>query len=230
MAGMTDVPFRKLAWRFGAGHMVSEMVTSKLELWDTGKSRARRVLISEVRPQAVQIAGHDPGTMAESARRLTGEGVEWVDLNFGCPAKKVCRKAAGSALLANIDQISRIVTAVVSAVDVPVSIKTRTGLSLEDGSGTEAAIAAQEAGAQLVVMHGRSRACRFKGPCPHRVREARRLLRVPLLVNGDITDASAEQALKSSGADGVMLGRDAVGQPWIFAEFPGWNAYQCRAL
>ena len=85
MAGMTDVPFRKLAWRFGAGHMVSEMVTSKLELWDTGKSRARRVLISEVRPQAVQIAGHDPGTMAESARRLTGEGVEWVDLNFGCP-------------------------------------------------------------------------------------------------------------------------------------------------
>ena len=223
MAGMTDVPFRTLAWRFGAGHMVSEMVTSKPELWDTGKSRARRVLISEVRPQAVQIAGHDPATMAESARRLTGEGVEWVDLNFGCPAKKVCRKAAGSALLANIDQISRIVAAVVSAVDVPVSIKTRTGLSLEDSAGTEAAIAAQEAGAQLVVMHGRSRACRFKGhACPDRVREARRLLRVPLLVNGDIVDdASAEQALKSSGADGVMLGRGAMGQPWIFAEFLG---------
>lgn len=223
MAGMTDVPFRTLAWRFGAGHMVSEMVTSKPELWDTGKSRARRVLIPHVQPQAVQIAGHDPLVMAESARRLVDGGVEWIDINFGCPAKKVCRKAAGSALLADIDQISRIVAAVASAVDVPVSVKTRIGLTLDDNAGTQAAVAAQEAGAQLIVMHGRSRACRFKGhACPERLHEARNKLRVPLLVNGDIVDlAAAERALQRSGADGVMVGRGAMGQPWIFAKLLG---------
>ena len=223
MAGMTDVPFRTLAWRFGAGHMVSEMVTSKPELWDTGKSRARRVLIPHVQPQAVQIAGNDPSVMAESARRLVDDGVEWVDINFGCPAKKVCRKAAGSALLADIDQISRIVAAVASAVDVPVSVKTRIGLTLDDNAGTQAAVAAQEAGAQLIVMHGRSRACRFKGhACPERLHQARSRLRVPLLANGDIVDlASAEHALRLSGADGVMLGRGAMGQPWIFATLLG---------
>ena len=223
MAGMTDVPFRTLAWRFGAGHMVSEMVTSKPELWDTGKSRARRVLIPHVQPQAVQIAGNDPSVMAESARRLVDDGVEWVDINFGCPAKKVCRKAAGSALLADIDQISRIVAAVASAVDVPVSVKTRIGLTLDDNAGTQAAVAAQEAGAQLIVMHGRSRACRFKGhACPERLHQARSRLRVPLLANGDIVDlASAEHALRRSGADGVMLGRGAMGQPWIFAKLLG---------
>ena len=223
MAGMTDVPFRTLAWRFGAGHMVSEMVTSKPELWDTGKSRARRVLIPHVQPQAVQIAGNDPSVMAESARRLVDDGVEWVDINFGCPAKKVCRKAAGSALLADIDQISRIVAAVASAVDVPVSVRTRIGLTLDDNAGTQAAVAAQEAGAQLIVMHGRSRACRFKGhACPERLHQARSRLRVPLLANGDIVDlASAEHALRRSGADGVMLGRGAMGQPWIFAKLLG---------
>ena len=223
MAGMTDVPFRTLAWCYGAGHMVSEMVTAKPELWDTGKSRSRRVLIDGVRPQAVQIAGHDPLVMAESARRLVGEGVELVDINFGCPAKKVCRKAAGSALLNDIDQIQRIVGAVASAVDVPVSIKTRIGLTLGDSVGTEAAIAAQNAGAQLIVMHGRSRACRFKGEAqPHRLREVRQRIHVPLFVNGDVIDPqSASRALVASGADGVMIGRGAMGQPWIFASLLG---------
>lgn len=223
MAGMTDVPFRTLAWSYGAGHMVSEMVTAKPELWDTGKSRSRRVLIDGVTPQAVQIAGYDPRVMAESARRLVGEGVELVDINFGCPAKKVCRKAAGSALLNDIDQIQRIVGAVASAVDVPVSMKTRIGLTLDDSVGTEAAVAAQNAGAQLIVMHGRSRACRFKGDAqPHRLREARQHVHLPLLVNGDVIDAqSASRAMAASGADGVMIGRGAMGQPWIFAQLLG---------
>ena len=223
MAGMTDVPFRTLAWSYGAGHMVSEMVTSKPELWDTGKSRSRRVLIDGVTPQAVQIAGYDPVIMAESARRLVGEGVELIDINFGCPAKKVCRKAAGSALLNDIEQIQRIVDAVASAVDVPVSMKTRIGLTLDDSVGTDASIAAQNAGAQLIVMHGRSRACRFKGEAqPHRLREARQHIHVPLLVNGDVMDAqSASRAMAASGADGVMIGRGAMGQPWIFAQLQG---------
>lgn len=223
MAGMTDVPFRTLAWSYGAGHMVSEMVTAKPELWDTGKSRSRRVLIDGVTPPAVQIAGHDPLVMAESARRLVDEGVELVDINFGCPAKKVCRRAAGSALLSDIDQIQRIVGAVASSVDVPVSIKTRIGLTLDDSEGTRAAIAAQNAGAQLIVMHGRSRACRFKGQAqPHRLREARQHIDVPLLVNGDVIDSlSASRAVSASGADGVMIGRGAMGQPWIFAQLLG---------
>lgn len=223
MAGMTDVPFRTLAWSFGAGHMVSEMITSKPELWDTGKSRSRRVQIKDVHPQAVQIAGHDPQVMADSARRLVDEGIELIDINFGCPAKKVCRKAAGSALLGDIDQVQRIVGAVVAAVDVPVSIKTRIGLTLEDNAGAEAALAAQNAGAQMIVMHGRSRACRFKGQAlPQRLQDARSLIRVPLLVNGDIVDeTSAMRALLASGADGVMIGRGAMGQPWIFAELLG---------
>jgi tRNA-dihydrouridine synthase B len=125
--------------------------------------------------------------------------------------------------LADIDQISRIVAAVASAVDVPVSVKTRIGLTLDDNAGTQAAVAAQEAGAQLIVMHGRSRACRFKGhACPERLHQARSRLRVPLLANGDIVDlASAEHALRLSGADGVMLGRGAMGQPWIFAKLLG---------
>jgi tRNA-dihydrouridine synthase B len=223
MAGLTDVPFRTLAWGYGAGHMVSEMVTSKAELWDTGKSKARRVLIPGVLPQAVQIAGYDPKVMAESAQRLVGEGVELIDINFGCPAKKVCRKAAGSALLGDIDLIQRIVESVAKAVSVPVTVKTRTGLTLEDKAGTQAALAAQNAGAQLVVMHARSKACRFNGSAdPCRVRLTQQTLQIPVLVNGDIADReTALRAMVASGADGVMIGRQAIGQPWIFAQVLG---------
>jgi tRNA-dihydrouridine synthase B len=223
MAGLTDVPFRTLAWELGAGYMVSEMVTSKAELWETGKSRLRRVLVPGVNPNAVQIAGHDPLVMAESAKRLVGEGVEVIDINFGCPAKKVCRKAAGSALLADIDNIGRIVESVASAVDVPVTIKTRTGLTIDDAVGVLAAYVAQEAGARMVVMHGRSRACRFKGQASYeKIQQAKQKLNIPLLVNGDIDSlASAQRAREISGADGVMIGRGAIGQPWIFAELIG---------
>ncbi|MDB2416252.1 tRNA-dihydrouridine synthase [Pseudomonadales bacterium] len=223
MAGLTDVPFRTLAWGYGAGHMVSEMVTSKAELWDTGKSKARRVLIPGVMPQAVQIAGYDPQVMADSAQRLVDEGVQLIDINFGCPAKKVCRKAAGSALLGDIDLIQRIVESVATAVSVPVTVKTRTGLTLEDTAGAQAALAAQNAGAQMVVMHTRSKACRFNGHAdPSRVCLTQQSLQIPLLVNGDVADReTAVGAMADSGADGVMIGRQAIGQPWIFAQVLG---------
>ena len=223
MAGWTDVPFRRLAWRYGAGHLVSEMLSSKPELWDTGKSSQRRVLIQGVRPQAVQIAGSDPKIMAESAKRLVGQGVELLDINFGCPAKKVCSKAAGSALLADITLLQRIVEAVVAAVSVPVTVKTRTGLTPSDRAGLEAALAAQAVGAQMVVMHARSRACRFVGPVDYgRLGELRAKLDIPLLVNGDIDGVdAARRALGSSRADGVMIGGGAMGQPWIFSTLMG---------
>jgi tRNA-dihydrouridine synthase B len=223
MAGLTDVPFRTIAWRFGAGHMVSEMVASKLELWNTQKSQLRRIAVAGSAPMAVQMAGNDPQVMAETARRLTGEGAALIDINFGCPAKKVCRRAAGSALLADLDRIANIVEAVSAAATVPVTVKTRTGLEIGDEYGVEAAIAAEQAGARMVVMHGRSRACRFVGPVRFQpVRNARRRVSIPVLVNGDITDAaSAARALQLTGADGVMVGRGAIGQPWIFQVLAG---------
>ena len=206
MAGLTDVPFRTLAWRFGAGHMVSEMVASKLDLW--------------------QMAGNEPAVMAETARRLVDEGAALIDINFGCPAKKVCRRAAGSALLGDLDRVANIVETVAAAVTVPVTIKTRTGLVVDDRIGAEAVRAAEQAGARMVVMHGRSRACKFAGAVRFAaVAEASRDLSIPVFANGDIDDAqSAAQALAQSGADGIMIGRGAIGQPWIFQELAGAGA------
>jgi tRNA-dihydrouridine synthase B len=223
MAGLTDVPFRTLAWRMGAGYMVSEMVSSKAELWETGKSRHRRVPVPGVQPVAIQIAGSDPQTLAESARRHADDGVDVIDINFGCPAKKVCRKAAGSALLSDIALIGQIVERVAKAVDIPVTIKTRLGLTPNDNAGLEAACVAQSAGAQLVVIHGRSRACHFRGDARYeRVRVIKERLSIPVLVNGDIDSGpAAERALSVSLADGVMIGRGAVGKPWLFRELLG---------
>ena len=227
MAGLSDVPFRTMAWRMGAGYMVSEMVSSKPELWETGKSRRRRVPVPGANPVAVQIAGTDPEIMADAARRHVQDGVQVIDINFGCPAKKVCRKAAGSALLADLDLLARIVDRVARAVDVPVTVKTRTGLDPEDRLGVAAGRIAAANGAQMIVMHGRSRACKFAGTVDYRpvralVEDLRGAARIPVLVNGDIRSArDAERALAVSGADGVMVGRAALGQPWLFAELTG---------
>lgn len=223
MAGLTDVPFRQLAWDFGAGYLVSEMVSSKPELWDTGKSRRRRIPVRGATPVAIQIAGTEPAVMAEAARRHVDEGVEVIDLNFGCPARKVCRKAAGSALLGRTDLVAAIVSAVAEAVDVPVTMKIRTGLEPGDRLGLAAAIAGCEAGAQMIVVHGRSRACRFRGSAEIApVREIKSAVKVPVLFNGDIeTREQLDDALAQSGADGVMIGRGAFGQPWIFSELLG---------
>ncbi|MEM7080224.1 MAG: tRNA dihydrouridine synthase DusB [Pseudomonadota bacterium] len=223
MAGLTDVPFRAIAWEMGAGYMVSEMLGSKAALWDTGKSRARRVQVPGVDPVAVQIAGTEPEVMAEAARRHCDEGAQIIDLNFGCPAKKVCRKAAGSAMLADLDTMARIVEACAGAVDAPVTVKTRIGLEADDLIGLQAARAVVDAGAQMVVLHGRTRAQKFTGSADHA--PARRItgqLSVPVLVNGDIVDApSAARAMSQSGADGVMIGRGAMGQPWLFRALRG---------
>lgn len=226
MAGLSDVPFRTLAWRMGVGYMVSEMVSSKPELWETGKSRLRRVPVPGAEPVAVQIAGTEPEMMAEAARRHVQDGVQIIDINFGCPAKKVCRKAAGSALLADLDLLARIVDVVANAVDVPVTVKTRTGLSPGDNLGVQAGLTAAANGAQMIVMHGRSRACKFKGAVDYtpvrRLVDALRNTPVPVLVNGDIQSRQdAQRALSESGAAGVMVGRAAIGQPWLFAQLSG---------
>lgn len=220
MAGLTDVPFRTFAWRYGASYMVSEMVSDKPELWESGKSRLRRVPVPGVAPVAVQIAGTDPLVMADAARRHVDDGVDVIDINFGCPAKKVCRKAAGSALLSDLPLIGRIVEAVASAVDVPVTVKTRTGLLPGDGVGVEAGCVAESAGARMIVMHARSRACRFVGAVDYAaVADLKQKVQVPVLVNGDISNSSKVSAiLADTGADGVMIGRAAFGQPWIFQE------------
>ena len=223
MAGLTDVPMRTLAWRYGAGYMVSEMVSSKPELWETGKSRLRRVPVPAAKPIAVQLAGTEPHILAEAARRHEGEGVEVIDLNFGCPAKKVCRKSAGSALLADLDRIARIIDAVTHAVTVPVTMKTRTGLVPGDELGLLAAQIGEQAGVAMIVVHARSRACRFVGEVDYKsVQRVKAAVQVPVLVNGDIDSvAGAKYALAQTEADGVMIGRGAFGRPWIFAELSG---------
>jgi len=230
MAGVADVPFRRLAWDLGAGYMVSEMVSSRDHLWDTDKNRMRRVALSGVFPNVIQIAGCDPKVLSESAKKVVDEGADIVDINFGCPAKKVCKKSAGSALLDDTALIGVIVEAVSNAVPVPVTIKTRTGITPDDQVGIEAAKIAQESGAQMIVIHSRSRSCRFKGAVDHRkVAELRSSLSIPFLVNGDICcEQSAKSALEKSLADGVMLGRGAVGQPWIFRELAGKTSLTLR--
>lgn len=230
MAGVADPPFRQLAWELGAGYMVSEMVSSRDHLWDTDKNRRRRVALSGVFPNVIQIAGCDPKTLSESAKKVVDEGADIVDINFGCPAKKICKKSAGSALLDDIALIGFIVEAVSNAVPVPVTIKTRTGITPDDHAGIEAAMIAQESGAQMVVIHSRSRACRFKGIVDHRrVAELKSSLSIPFLVNGDICcEQSAKSALKKSLADGVMLGRGAIGQPWIFRELTAKTSLTLR--
>ncbi len=220
MAGLSDVPFRTLAWRYGAGYLVSEMVSAKPELWETGKSRLRRVPVPGATPVAVQIAGTDPASMADAARRHVDDGVQIIDINFGCPAKKVCRKAAGSALLCDTALIGRIVETVAAAVDAPVTAKLRTGLVPGDGLGVLAGRTAVMAGAQALVMHGRSRACKFNGNARYdAIAELCASVDVPVLVNGDVRTAQqARAAMAATGASGVMIGRGAFGRPWLFAE------------
>ena len=220
MAGATDVPFRALAWRYGAGYMVSEMVSDKAELWETGKSRLRRVPVPGVVPNAVQIAGTAPAQLADAARRHVDAGAQVIDLNFGCPVKKVLKKNAGSALLADLKLVEAIIGAVRSAVSVPITVKTRTGLEPGDGRGLEAARIAEGEGASMVIMHARSRHCRFRGAVDYEaVRPVAEALSIPVLVNGDVHDAaSARRAISLSCASGVMIGRAALGRPWLFRE------------
>ena len=220
MAGVTDRPFRVLARRYGAGLAVSEMVTSRPDLRGSRKSRLRLDHAGEPGPVAVQIAGAEPAMMADAARYNVERGAQIIDVNMGCPAKKVCNVHAGSALLGNEALVARILAAVVAAVDVPVTLKIRTGPSPERRNAARVAHIAEDSGVQLLAIHGRTRACGFAGRAEYdSIAEVKSRARIPVIANGDIeTPADARAVLEHTGADGLMIGRAAFGRPWIFRE------------
>src|SRR6185436_8075451 len=220
MAGVTDRPFRQLCKRQGAGYAVSEMVASNPKLWSTEKSQRRTDHEGEVEPIAVQIAGADPAMMADAARYNVERGAQIIDINMGCPAKKVCNAAAGSALLANEPLVEAIVRAVVRAVDVPVTLKIRTGIDPGHRNALAIARIAEAAGIAALAVHGRTRACAYVGPVEYdTIRAVKRAVSIPVIANGDIgSPARARAVLDYTGADAVMIGRAAQGRPWIFRE------------
>jgi tRNA-dihydrouridine synthase B len=221
MAGVTDRPFRTLCRRFGAALAVSEMVSARPELRGTRKSRLRREHGGEAGPVSVQIAGSDPAMMVAAARLNADEGAQIIDINMGCPAKKVCNVAAGSALLSDELLVARILDAVVRAVDVPVTLKIRTGPDPQRRNALRIARIAESAGIRLLAVHGRTRACGFRGQAEFdTVAEVKAGVRIPVVANGDVgTPEEARRVLDLTGADGIMLGRAAHGRPWIFREF-----------
>jgi tRNA-dihydrouridine synthase B len=226
MAGVTDRPFRQLCKRLGAGMAVSEMVTSRVELRDSLKSRRRRDHEGEVEPRIVQIAGGDPEMMAEAARLNAAEGAQIIDINMGCPAKKVCNKAAGSALLQDEDLVKRILDATVAAVAVPVTLKIRTGWDREHKNGVHIAQLAEQAGIQALAVHGRTRADLYQGEAEYdTIRAIKAAVKIPVLANGDVdSPEKAKSVLEATGADFVMVGRAAQGRPWIFREIEHFMA------
>jgi len=220
MAGVTDRPFRQLCKQFGAGLAVSEMVASNSLLWGSEKTRRRANHDGEVEPISVQIAGADPAMMADAARYNVEQGAQIIDINMGCPAKKVCNTMAGSALLKDEPLVGQILESVVNAVDVPVTLKFRTGWDTANKNALTVAKIAEESGVQLLSLHGRTRACGFSGRAEYdTIREVKRATRLPVVANGDITTPEeARQVLEYTGADGIMIGRAAQGRPWIFRE------------
>ncbi|MEE4203771.1 MAG: tRNA dihydrouridine synthase DusB [Halieaceae bacterium] len=224
MAGVTDLPLRELAIEYGAGLAVGEMLTSDLSLTASKKSSLRRRRSDREGLRSVQIVGSEPDTMAEAARFNVDEGAQIIDINMGCPAKKVCRKAAGSALLADEQLVADILEAVVSAVSVPVTLKIRTGVSREARNGVRIARIAEQSGIQLLTIHGRTRADRFNGEAEYdTIAHIVDAVSIPVLANGDIDCADKARAvLRHTGADGVMIGRAAQGRPWL----PGLIAAQ----
>ena len=226
MAGVTDRPFRQLCKRFGAGLAVSEMVASNSLLRGSEKTRRRANHDGEVDPIAVQIAGADPAMMADAARYNVGQGAQIIDINMGCPAKKVCNVMAGSALLRDESMVGRILKAVVDAVEVPVTLKFRTGWDSGSRNALRVAKIAEDSGIKLLSLHGRTRACGFSGQAEYdTIRAVKAATRLPVIANGDIsTPEKARFVLDYTGADGVMIGRAAQGRPWIFREIEHYLA------
>lgn len=220
MAGITDRPFRHLCRHLGAGLAVAEMLTSDTSLWHTQKSQRRLPHADDSTPISVQIAGSDPAQMAHAARANVALGAQIIDINMGCPAKKVLKKAAGSALLRDPKLVKDILTAVVCAVDVPVTLKIRTGWSTDQRNGLDIANIAQDAGIQALAVHGRTRACGFKGEVEYdTIAAIKQALNIPVIANGDINTAEdAAHVLSYTGADGLMIGRGAQGNPWLFQQ------------
>jgi tRNA-dihydrouridine synthase B len=220
MAGVTDLPFRQLCRELGAGIAASEMLTSDVRLWKTVKSQRRRVHLDEMEPRVVQIAGGDAEMMAEAAQRNVDEGAQIIDINMGCPAKKVCNKAAGSSLLRDEDLVAAILQSVVKSVSVPVTLKIRTGWSADLRNGARIAQIAQDAGVAALAVHGRTRACMFNGHAEYdTIAAIKAAVHIPVFANGDIdSPQKAQQVLEHTGVDGLMIGRSAQGNPWIFRE------------
>jgi len=220
MAGVTDRPFRQLCRKLGAGLVVSEMITSDVNLWNSRKSQTRLDHTGEVDPISVQIAGGDPEMMANAAIMAVQHGAQIVDINMGCPAKKVCNKAAGSALMKDEALVADILQAVVASVDVPVTLKMRTGWAPEHKNAPTIAALAEQSGIAALAIHGRTRRCGYKGAVEYdTIKTIKQQVSIPVLANGDITTPEqAKYVLDYTQADGVMLGRAAQGRPWIFRE------------
>ena len=220
MAGVTDRPFRQLCKKLGAGMAVSEMVTSNSLLYGSAKTLRRANHDGEVNPISVQIAGADPKMMAEAAKYNVDRGAQIIDINMGCPAKKVCNVMAGSALLKDEPLVAQILRAVVNAVDVPVTLKIRTGWDKQNRNAVAVAKMAEDIGVQALAMHGRTRACLYTGNAEYdTIAAVKQAIRIPLIANGDITTPEkAKYVLEYTQADAVMIGRAAQGRPWIFRE------------
>lgn len=220
MAGVTDRPFRQLCKKMGAGLAVSEMVTSNSLLYGSEKTKRRANHEGEVDPISVQIAGADPQMMAEAARHNVDNGAQIIDINMGCPAKKICNVMAGSALLKDEPLVAQILKAVVAAVDVPVTLKIRTGWDKNNRNAVQIAKMAEDIGVQALAMHGRTRACAYMGEAEYdTIAAVKQAIKIPLIANGDITTPEkAKFVLDYTGADAVMIGRAAQGRPWIFRE------------
>ncbi|WP_112478675.1 tRNA dihydrouridine synthase DusB [Vibrio variabilis] len=220
MAGVTDRPFRELCLRYGAGMAVSEMMSSNPKLWKTAKSQQRMVHEGESGIRSVQIAGADPTLMAEAAQFSVENGAQIIDINMGCPAKKVNKKLAGSALLKYPDIIEDILRTVVDAVDVPVTLKTRTGWDTDNKNCVQIAKLAEDCGIQALALHGRTRTCMYKGEAEYdSIKAVKEAVSIPVIANGDIdSPEKAKYVLDYTGADALMIGRPAQGRPWIFEE------------
>jgi len=220
MAGVTDPPFRRLCRSMGAGIAAAEMLTSDVRLWSSDKSRHRLPHASEPEPRMVQIAGGEPEMLAEAARLNEQLGAQIIDINMGCPAKKVCRRAAGSALLRDESLVRRILEAVVRAVRVPVTLKMRTGWDASSRNAVVVARMAEDIGVAALAVHGRTRADMFRGEAEYdTIREVVARVGIPVFANGDIDSPQAAMAvLRTTGAAGVMIGRAAQGRPWIFRQ------------
>jgi len=220
MAGVTDRPFRQICRQQGAGHTVCEMVTSDTSLWNSTKSSFRLNHDGEPNPKSVQIVGYDPQMLADAARLNMERGADIIDINMGCPAKKVCNRLAGSALMQDEALVARILETVVKAVPIPVTLKTRTGWNREHKNGVTIAKIAEDCGIQMLAIHGRTRADKYQGQAEYDTISAiKQAVKIPVIANGDIdSPEKALSVLQQTGCDGIMLGRAAHGRPWIFRE------------
>jgi tRNA-dihydrouridine synthase B len=220
MAGVADDPFRAICFRYGAGLVVSEMLSSNPKVRSSTKSKQRMTYSQKTGIRSVQIAGSEPILMAQAAQFNVRQGAQIIDINMGCPAKKVNKKLAGSALLPHPKRVSDILQAVITAVDVPVTLKIRTGWDNENRNGLQIAKIAENCGIQSLVVHGRTRACLFNGNAEYdTIAEIKQGVSIPVIANGDITDPlKAKWVLDYTGVDGLMIGRGAQGRPWLFQQ------------